>query len=131
MDRAEACEILNFYRNRHYTEPIGTEERELSDAINEILPHYATLREQEQKWISVEERLPEVLDLYLVVVKQKYSWEKTYRISTDCASYQPFGEDGYIDGCWDTCNDWDEGEDYIHITHWMPMPEPPKEGADG
>ena len=78
------------------------------------------------KWISVEERLPEVLDLYLVVVKQKYSWEKTYRISTDCASYQPFGADGYIDGCWDTCNDWDEGEDYIHITHWMPIPEPPE-----
>ena len=47
MDRAEACEILNFYRNRHYTEPLGTEERELSDAINEILPHYAALREQD------------------------------------------------------------------------------------
>ena len=50
MDRAKACEILNFYRNQHYTEPLGTEERELSDAINEILPHYAALREQEQKY---------------------------------------------------------------------------------
>ena len=28
-----------------------------------------------QEWISVEDRLPDVLDDYLVVVKLKYEWE--------------------------------------------------------
>jgi len=38
MKRNEALEILNFYRNQHYTAPIGTEEQELADAINTVLP---------------------------------------------------------------------------------------------
>lgn len=78
-----------------------------------------------QKWISVEERLPEDIGDYLVVVKSKYAWETDYRVEVDVAGYNPY-EAAYIDGCWNTFNDWDEGEGYLHITHWMPLPEPPK-----
>ena len=79
-----------------------------------------------QKWIPVAERLPEILDTYLVVVKYKYDFENKYDIDTDVAIYNQY-EGGYIDNCWNTYNDWDEGQQYIHVTHWMPLPEAPKE----
>lgn len=47
MDRVKAIEVLNFYRNQHYADPFGTEERELAEAINEILPHYVALQKKE------------------------------------------------------------------------------------
>ena len=78
-----------------------------------------------QKWIPVTERLPEVVDDYIVVVKYKYDWEKEYSIDTDVATYNPY-EKAYIDDCWNTYNDWNEGQQYLHVTHWMPLPEPPK-----
>ena len=79
-----------------------------------------------QQWIPVTERLPEVVDSYLVVVKCKYDWEKEYSIDTDVATYNPY-EKAYIDDCWNTYNDWNEGQQYLHVTHWMPLPNKPKE----
>ena len=80
-----------------------------------------------QKWIPVSERLPEIGDSYLVVVKYKYDWEKEYNIDTDVATFYPYDNpDAYIDNRWDTYVDWDEGQQYIHVTHWMPLPEAPK-----
>ena len=80
-----------------------------------------------QKWIPVSERLPEIGDSYLVVVKYKYDWEKKYNIDTDVATFYPYDNpDAYIDNRWDTYVDWDEGQQYIHVTHWMPLPEAPK-----
>ena len=78
-----------------------------------------------QRWIPVTERLPEVIDTYLVVVVSKYDYEKEVSIDTDVATYNPY-EGGYIDNCWNTYNDWDEGQQYLHVTHWMPLPEPSK-----
>ena len=81
----------------------------------------------EQEWISVKDRLPEIGDTYLVVVKYKYDWENDYTIDTDVAMFHPYDNpDAYIDNRWDTYIDWDEGQQYIHVTHWMPLPEPPK-----
>ena len=80
-----------------------------------------------QEWIPVTERLPEIGDTYLVVVKYKYDWEDDYTIDTDVAMFHPYDNpDAYIDNRWDTYIDWDEGQQYIHVTHWMPLPEPPK-----
>jgi len=80
------------------------------------------------EWISVKERLPERIDDYIVVVKLKYDWEREYGVVVDVATFNPYCENPYIDGCWNTFNDWYEGQEYIHVTHWMPLPEPPKEG---
>ncbi len=77
-------------------------------------------------WIPVSERLPEVVDSYIVVVKYKYDYEKEYSYDTDVATYNPY-EPAYIDDCWNTYVDWDEGQQYIHVTHWMPLPDVPKE----
>lgn len=79
------------------------------------------------EWISVEERLPTVYDDYLVAIKQKYPEEKDYEYNTDMALFVGWG--GYIDDKWDTVHDWIEGQE-THITHWMPLPEPPEEETD-
>lgn len=34
----KAVEVLNFYRNQHYNASSGTEEYEVANAINDILP---------------------------------------------------------------------------------------------
>ena len=79
------------------------------------------------KWIPVAERLPEVGGCYLVALKYKYDFEKEYTYDTDVATFH-FGYDRrYIDGQWNTYVDWDEGQQYLHVTHWMPLPEMPKE----
>ena len=80
------------------------------------------------RWIPTSERLPEIGGNYFVVVKYKYDFEKEYSYDTDFAEFT--FSDGYIDNCWNTYNDWNEGQQYLHITHWMPIPEPPKEESE-
>ena len=118
------------------TMPELTEEQieELRERLRDSRPQLVThnLEPQivvvnKQQWIPVSERLPENIDTYIVVVKHKYYFEKEYSIDTDVALYNPY-EGGYIDNHWNTFNDWDEGQQYLRVTHWMPMPEPPKEG---
>ena len=79
-----------------------------------------------QKWIPVSERLPEEPGKFLIVVKSKYPFDRDYSYETDVAMYRWDGK-GRLDGCWDALADWGDGEEYIHVTHWMPLPEPPKE----
>ena len=76
-----------------------------------------------REWISVDERLPDDYNDYLVVVKHKYEWEDEWEYDVDVGG-PALGDDGYIDHFWETLNDWEEGEE-CHITHWMPLPEPP------
>ena len=72
----------------------------------------------EPHWIPVTERLPEYGVDCIVTVKQKYTWQ------TDWEYFVDLGWRGdYIDGAWDTANDWDEGQE-THISAWMPLPEP-------
>ena len=73
------------------------------------------------KWISIEENgLPKDGDDYIVAGKYRYQGED-WEYFVDVA-----GSHGdYIDNFWDTFNDWDEGQEEIHITHYMPMPEHP------
>lgn len=77
------------------------------------------------KWIPVSERLPEEPGPFLIVVKSKYPFDRDYSYETDFAMYRWDGK-GRLDGCWDALADWGDGEEYIHVTHWMPLPEPPK-----
>lgn len=62
-------------------------------------------------WIPVSERLPDIGDTYLVTVMVGKE------IRTDVAD--SFGS--YIDGFWDTFNDWIEDEE-CHVIAWMPLP---------
>ena len=85
------------------------------------------LEKQVPKWIPVTERLPGYRGCYIVALKYKYDFEKEFNYDTDVAIFN-FGYDcEYIDGQWNTYTDWDEGQQDLHVTHWMPLPEPPKE----
>lgn len=63
-------------------------------------------------WISVEDRLPKVPGKYLCAVKDKKenSWTVTAKWSVEMKLW--FGEFGEIKNM---------------VTHWQPLPEPPKE----
>lgn len=87
---------------------------------------YEAGKRDAQKWIPVTERLPELWQDCFVLVKMKYDWDEDYEYDVDAGCY--VDENGYIDG-FNTYNDWNEGQQYIHVTHWMPLPEPPKGDA--
>lgn len=62
------------------------------------------------QWISVEERLPEIGVRVLLLDKHGHILERElYRFIDGFLCFRP---DGLVPG--------------KHITHWMPLPEPPK-----
>lgn len=73
------------------------------------------------QWISVEDRLPDVAGMYIVTACDEWCshgegiWYDTVVVVAE-----------YSGGCWN----WnDNGTDYDIddlVTHWMPLPEPPK-----
>lgn len=83
-----------------------------ADLIERDQKEIDELREKLPKWISVEERLPiDRLKKYLVAFRDVGG------SIVDMARYFP--SDGW------TCDNWDVPQNLI--THWMPLPEPPKE----
>ena len=65
-------------------------------------------------WISVKDRLPEIIKDFPVL-----TWSRWAEEHIICISYDP--ELGWMS---DNANYMREG---IDITHWQPLPEPPKE----
>ena len=101
-----------------------------------------------QKWISVKDKLPEPEQEVLVCVRSKisnYSYvccamyvpENWYRQSSDfcwdfeCCDEYDEEQDDYIvkQGWYESIHNWDDysvvGIEDI-VTHWMPIPQPPK-----
>lgn len=72
------------------------------------------------KWISVTERLPEVSDLVLVIANGKP--KENVELINACLIASFWGYEGWI-------ADGFDGWDKLKVTHWMPLPEPPKEEA--
>ena len=65
------------------------------------------------KWISVKERLPSIEDIFLVANIDS----KNISDHWVCA--------GQINSNGEWCNQFCDS-DTIKVTHWMPLPEPPK-----
>lgn len=70
-------------------------------------------------WISIEERAPETGDLVLVIANGKPRENIELRNAILIASY--WAEEGWI-------ADGFDGWDGLNVSHWMPLPELPKEG---
>ena len=80
-----------------------------ADAIEELLDELTTIRKQLPHWISVEDELPHYLDHVLCV--NKYGIQMVGYL-TD------YKEGGFrCESGMDSCD---------YITHWMPLPTPPK-----
>lgn len=66
-----------------------------------------------QEWISVKDRLPEKYDKFLVLS----SFPNDYIIGVRTSYFHPnYKKLGFTTGF-----------DVDQVTHWMPLPEPPKE----
>lgn len=70
-----------------------------------------------QEWISVDDRLPDQSGNVLVIVSGNPQKNITLDCAYELAEYDPY--DGWI------MEMWPEWEDAV-VTHWMPIPEPPK-----
>ena len=85
-----------------------------------------------QKWISVKDRLPEYPGHYLVCTSINY-WHGGCMDINENHKYHPNGTPvGYdgstmsvLDCYYDVAGHWNRVCD-SHVTHWMPIPEPPK-----
>ena len=120
--KAKTQDKIEFYRrgNAHAPEVYYSDLAFLSAAIS-------ALREQEERrWITVTERLPDLelvdaknddFDLYACLVTVKNFRAKNGRYVKK-AWYD--GEIFMDENCADITD---------KVTHWMPLPEPPKEGA--
>lgn len=107
-------------------------------AVNEsiALDRIQQLEAQVPRWISVEERLPEGEDPVLILVKETehYGLHKEKSKVYYC-QYLAYWDDEewyttWCNGCrkiTDTANE-PNADDY-EVTHWMPLPEAPKEDA--
>ena len=73
------------------------------------------------EWISVKDRLPDKEDFYLIYPEPKY---------IDCVCWFNVHSNvrGHTPNTWEVESEYGEVNQYNHvITHWMPLPEPPKE----
>jgi hypothetical protein len=84
--------------------------------IEKIADHLIANGVTIQKWIPVTDRLPDKDGSYLILNKRKYIFDAEYE-----SIYKSFGcWHEFVDGAG---NEWIA---YKEITHWMPLPEPPK-----
>ena len=113
MNNTEAITLLKSIADRRLMIHVnGTVMEAEPDEVQEALDLAIAALERE-RWISVEERLPE--NLTSVLVRRKdcgiFVWEYIGSSTTD---------EVWIDDCCNIYSIYDS-------THWMPLPEPPKE----
>ena len=83
-------------------------QKTLGDIADHLIANGVTV----QEWISVKDSLPENDQWALCFMKDKSFG--TFRVF----------QWNYIDWQWNDGNEWFDEKD---VTHWMPMPKPPKE----
>lgn len=89
------------------------------------------LEQDAQGWISVKDRLPEKSGHYLVCTSINYwhggCWDTN---SSDGTTEGYAGTTMSVLDCYfDNTHDWNRVWNN-RVTHWMPLPEPPKEDVD-
>ena len=116
VDGAKVCEIADYLIANGVT---VQENVEISDELLKQLKNAPiTICKEEpsielvQEWISVKDRLPEeAADIIVYTTKKRIAFGYLY--------------DGHFrDEEHEIMANWNIGE----VTHWMPLPEPPKEG---
>lgn len=85
----------------------------------DALDYIQQLEAQVPKWISMEERLPEAKMAVLAYGQRVvFNGKKIETFPMERVAYTRGEDEGWFS--------WDSG-DLIEVTHWMPLPEPPKE----
>ena len=106
--RKQLIELLR--SNRTVLETAGKSGTSLLRLVDQLIANGVTI----QKWIPVSERLPDTFGTFIVAVRIP-TRKRTY---SDSADFDPFAKK------WTPSLYWGKG---MNVTHWMPLPEPPKE----
>ena len=123
-----------------------------NEFVMRIAKHLYNAGYRKQEWISVEDRLPEsgVRCLLCCDVKRYDGTHRQYicdgyhaeRFKEECYSaddecvteYNEETDEYYLHEGWYECiNNWDDYSSIAiddKVTHWMPLPEPPKKGGE-
>ena len=90
------------------------------DVSKEALSLIAQLEEATPRWISVKDRMPNPYQHVIVHVRHTEKWREN---AAPSEQWNVVEEDCWLGDGWEV-----NADDDIHeITHWMPLPEPPKE----
>ena len=103
---------------------------EAATALEQLRDESERLKAQVPRWIPVEERLPEEQGQYIVFVDGKVTTD-FYWVCEDIKwwlSYNGGFNALYIDPY---SSKPKREPPYPRVTHWMPLPKPPKEGTNG
>jgi hypothetical protein len=87
-------------------------ESEHNRLVDELKAENEKLKEDIPKWISVEERMPDYDGKYLCFVDEKEPCGAEYKRQYILSNH---------------CNIWVTNKNTTKVSHWMPLPEPPKE----
>lgn len=113
--------------------------REAADAIEELTLTAEKVAEYFKRWVPASKRLPEEPGEYEVYIKDPF-FKKDESVDDDflqidtsyvtTACYDPntglWKE--YVDSYYNAHLECVDTNKAYHITHWRPLPEPPKEG---
>ena len=123
------CEIADYWRSKgeRYEAVL------LNDTVNTVIDSESTITQPSGEWISVEDRLPDKPGHYLVCTSINY-WHGGCMDKNEEHKYHdsgtPIGYDGtmmsVLDCYYDITGDWNRVFNK-HVTHWMPLPEPPED----
>ena len=123
------CEIADYWRSKgeRYEAVL------LNDTVNTVIDSESTITQPSGEWISVEDRLPDKPGHYLVCTSINY-WHGGCMDKNEEHKYHdsgtPIGYDGtmmsVLDCYYDRTGDWNRVFNK-HVTHWMPVPEPPED----
>ena len=123
------CEIADYWRSKgkRYEAVL------LNDTVNAVIDSEPTITQPSGEWISVKDRLPDKPGHYLVCTSINY-WHGGCMDKNEEHKYHdsgtPIGYDGtmmsVLDCYYDITGDWNRVFNK-HVTHWMPLPEPPEE----
>ena len=97
----------------------GSDEEALEEEARYLIAHGVTV----QEWISVEDRLPDETGRYLAV-KKRIAPDDFGGNRTDIVIIRFFIDDGFRMPI--HIPDWINKKINEEVTHWMPLPEPPK-----
>ena len=123
------CEIADYWRSKgkRYEAVL------LNDTVNAVIDSEPTITQPSGEWISVKDRLPDKPGHYLVCTSINY-WHGGCMDKNEEHKYHdsgtPIGYDGtmmsVLDCYYDITGDWNRVFNK-HVTHWMPLPEPPED----
>ena len=120
-------ELMKFpIRRNHYDKEHGNED--FICGIETVLEYAENLQTTDiiQEWISVKDRLPEDSGYYLVVYRDKYN--ESISIAFDMYVKCNVGEWWESEFACDITSQfrWATRLQEQEVTHWMPLPLPPK-----